>query len=96
MKRPVELSSQANADVQELLEYHSGIFPHLGDQFYADFTGSNEGIESFPEAWPEIGSHGVRRKLLKQFPYAILYEIRPEKIVLLRVFHTSRRPGSWR
>ncbi len=38
----------------------------------------------------------VRRCLVPVFPYAILYSIEVESILIIAVMHTSREPGYWR
>jgi plasmid stabilization system protein ParE len=89
-------SDEAERDIQEILDYHAGILPSLIDMFLTDIDASFKSIKSFPEAWVEVGSKGIRRILLKKFSYAVYYEIKPEGIRILHVFHTSRRPDSWR
>ena len=93
-KLPLKFSDEAAQDIKEILDYHVNILPSLVDMFLTDFDVSCESIESFPEAWKE--QEGYRRKLLKQFSYAIHYKITPTNVYILRVFHTSRRPDSWR
>lgn len=38
----------------------------------------------------------VRRCLAKVFPYAVLYTIEPEYILIIAVMHCHREPGYWR
>jgi len=37
----------------------------------------------------------VRRRLLRRFPFGILYRIEPENIVIVAVMHLRRRPNYW-
>ncbi len=39
---------------------------------------------------------GVRRLLLKRFPFSIVYEIGDEEVQILAVAHGRRRPGYWK
>jgi toxin ParE1/3/4 len=40
---------------------------------------------------------GYRRVKLRQFPFLLIYELRPDdRILVVAVAHTSRRPGYWR
>ncbi len=39
---------------------------------------------------------GVRRSLLKKFPYAVVFIVMAEEIRILAVAHGRRRPGYWR
>lgn len=46
---------------------------------------------------PEVSrSLGVRRLLLRRFPFAIVFVELADEIRVLAVAHTSRRPGYWR
>jgi toxin ParE1/3/4 len=47
-----------------------------------------------PEACQLIGDL-VRQKLLKRFPYSILYVIEPECLRVMAIAHQKRRPGYW-
>jgi hypothetical protein len=47
---------------------------------------------------PEAGvilRGSVRRRLLRQFPYALLYKIKPSGIRILAVMNLKRRPTYW-
>jgi len=49
---------------------------------------------AYPEAAPVVRGT-VRRKLLRRFPYSLLYTLRPGEIRILAVMHQSRRPFYW-
>jgi len=38
----------------------------------------------------------LRRRLIRRFPFGILYRIEPEEIVIVAVAHLLRKPGYWR
>ena len=48
-----------------------------------------------PEAGPEL-HRGVRRVLLRRFPYAVYYQLAPADIEVRAILHTRRRPRRWR
>lgn len=68
--------------------------PHLGVDFLAKIESAVADVRQNPERWPDIGS-GVRRRLAHRFPYAVLYKIDPDEIVVLAVMHLHRHPGYW-
>jgi toxin ParE1/3/4 len=37
----------------------------------------------------------IRRRLLRPFPYAILYTVRNDMVRILAVMNLKRRPGYW-
>lgn len=42
------------------------------------------------------GLPGVRRMLVKDFPYCIIYRRRDDVFEIIAFAHTSRRPGYWK
>ena len=47
-----------------------------------------------PERW-RIVDGDVRRCLTRGFPYALLYTVETDFVLILAVMHFSRRPGYW-
>ena len=39
---------------------------------------------------------GVRRVLVRRFPYAVVYRVRGEEVRILAFAHAKRRPGYWK
>jgi hypothetical protein len=52
-------------------------------------------VEEAPLRWPEFDPC-VRPQLLGKFPYALLYTVERDLIVVLAVMHHRRRPGYWK
>ena len=50
-------------------------------------------IES-PKRYP-VTNEDIRRCLIRKFPYAILYSIEDEYILIVAVMHCSRKPKYW-
>ena len=38
---------------------------------------------------------GIRRSLIRRFPYSLLYRVDPDEIVILAVMHQKRHPAYW-
>jgi len=51
-------------------------------------------VKSYPLAFTEIEPE-IRRCLLARFPYALIYGIEPQTIVVIAVSHLHRHPGYW-
>lgn len=51
---------------------------------------------TWPE-WPDAPTLGspVRRALLRRFPFAIAYQALEDRIMVIAIAHTSRRPFYW-
>jgi hypothetical protein len=49
-------------------------------------------IVDYPEVWAEAAP-GIRRRLVRRFPYGALHAVHRDQIVILAVMHLRRRPG---
>ncbi|MEW6114544.1 MAG: type II toxin-antitoxin system RelE/ParE family toxin [Thermodesulfobacteriota bacterium] len=48
---------------------------------------------------PDLGApcYGrFRRLLVRRFPYAVVYEVLPDSVLIVAVAHQRRKPGYWR
>ena len=62
--------------------------------FLAEAQRCCDAILEYPDAG-EVSVGAVRRRLLRRFPYALLYTMRPNAIRILAVMNLTRRPGYW-
>lgn len=63
----------------------------LGDQFLEELYADIGGISSNPLLY-RVVHQGVRRRLLRRFPYAIYFSVEDGRILVLGVFHCARDP----
>jgi len=66
----------------------------LGFAFLDEVEHCLEGVADHPEAGRMLAG-SVRRRLLRRFPYALLYTARAEGIRILAVMNLKRRPNYW-
>lgn len=66
----------------------------LGTEFLAEVERTIAAIASHPKAAPKV-KQDIRRRLLKRFPFGILYAATDDETVVLAVMHLRRRPGYW-
>jgi plasmid stabilization system protein ParE len=66
----------------------------LGAQFVAQIDRAVAMAASQPERFPVV-HRGIRRIVVRQFPYCIYFQVEPERIVVLAVFHGRRSPVRW-
>jgi len=86
--RPAELEMLDAARYYELQA--SG----LGGDFLDKIDSAVQDIGMHPERWPVV-RFNIRRRLMHRFPYALLYRIDPEEIVIQAIMHLHRRPDYW-
>lgn len=83
----------AQADVRETALWYESRRPGLGIEFTLQFDALVERIAQEPFQFPEIGS-GVRRALLRRFPYAVYFVVAARPVVIA-VLHQHRHPDTW-
>ena len=67
----------------------------LGGEFIEEYERALEMIASNPHLGPHFEGES-RRKLMRRFPFQIVYEVHPEEVVVVAVAHLRMRPGYWR
>jgi toxin ParE1/3/4 len=77
------------------MEYYDKVDWGLGLQFSNEIYESIQRILKFPTAWPILLGNN-RRCIIKRFPYALIYEIIDENILINVVMHLNRKPDYWK
>jgi hypothetical protein len=86
---------EALAEYADSALYYSDRVPGLGADFAAEIEASISAIQAAPLRSPLLDD-GVRRYLVRRFPYGLLYSIEDDGILILSVMQLSREPGYWR
>lgn len=89
-------TQEARLELAEAVSYYKSCRPGLGREFYQRVESAEDDIINHPEAWLSLGQPW-RRKLLKQFPYGLVYhQPEPHWIEIVAVMHLHREPDYWR
>ena len=91
----LEFHPEAAAEYLEALAWYNERSPRAARNFESAVIRAVEQIQRVPERWP-ISAAGCRRFLLHQFPFQIVYCTFENRIIVIAVAHTHRRPGYWR
>jgi plasmid stabilization system protein ParE len=92
--RRSEFHRLARRELNDSAQYYEMESPGLGAAFLDEVERCLEIIADHPEAGAIVlGS--VRRRLLRRFPYALLYSIKDDGIRVLAVMNLKRRPTYW-
>lgn len=68
----------------------------VAGRFLAEFHRLKRILSLQPTRSPEL-EPGVRRLLFRdRFPYALVYIVRHQQVVIIAVMHQHREPGYWR
>jgi toxin ParE1/3/4 len=54
-----------------------------------------EDIKLFPEAAALTGVGTVRKRILKRFPYHLVYQVQNQELLILAIAHHKRDPFYW-
>jgi plasmid stabilization system protein ParE len=66
----------------------------LGFEFLDDVQRVVDALREYPKLGRSIG-RGIRRALLRRFPFSLIYSEEPDGILIVAVAHQKRRPGYW-
>lgn len=94
MSRTVSFHKDAEDELNDAADFYDLESPGLGMSFLDDIQKAIEDIALFPEAGP-LAKGRVRRRVLRKFPYTVIYSIRETEIRILAVAHQKRRPFYW-
>jgi plasmid stabilization system protein ParE len=87
---------EARFDVLNAVTHYESCEEGLAAEFYAELKKAEGEILEWPEFWGAMGE-GYRRKLLKRFPYGIVYhELDQDTLEVVAVMHQKQKPDHWR
>lgn len=84
----------AEREIEEAVDYYNEQLPGLGFEFAIELKEAIARIVDFPDAWIPF-SKNSRKCLINRYPYAILYQVEDETILIHAVMHLKRDPLSW-
>ena len=86
--RPAEL------EMLDAARYYERQASGLGDDFLDKIDAAVRDIGEHPERWPLVRLN-IRRRLVHRFPYALLYRVDPDDVVIQATMNLHRRPDYW-
>ncbi len=89
-----EFHPDALSEFQESVIFYEAQQNGLGVRFMAAVQSAIDHIVIAPESY-RVLEEEVRRFLTKVFPYAVLYTIESDCILIVAVMHCHREPGFW-
>ena len=92
--RKVTFHEDAETEMKEAARYYEERALGLGMSFLDAIEEAVDQVLANPEAYQLVGDD-VRHKILRRFPYSVLYAIEPDRIRVMAVAHQKRRPGYW-
>jgi plasmid stabilization system protein ParE len=88
------VETAAELEMFEAAEWIARRNPAASEQFLAAVDDALAAIENNPLQYQAVRGL-VRRVLVRRFPYALLYSISDDRVVVTVCFHTHRDPKRW-
>ena len=85
---------RADLDVAAAFDWYENEEAGLGQEFLAELRATYDRIADGPLAYQDLRS-GIRRALLRRFPYAVYFAVEGDVAVVLTVLHVGRDPAEW-
>ncbi len=84
----------AKDEMADAAEYYEWQTKGLGFDFLGEVEHATKRIQEFPESGKYLRNN-TRRRVLKRFPFGVIYRLENEKIVIVAVTHLRRKPNYW-
>jgi toxin ParE1/3/4 len=91
----VRVLDPARDEIAEAADYYDAREAGSGTRFIWSVMATVGEVAAHPEAWAEV-EPGIRRRNVKGFPYAVIYQIVGNVVEIGCVMHGRRRPGYWK
>ena len=92
---PVVFDSEAKAEFDAAASYYEAQRAGLGDDFVAEVEQATQRIARMPRSFPPYGPSGLRKCVLRRFPYSIFFLELTDRVWIAAVAHQRRKPGYW-
>jgi plasmid stabilization system protein ParE len=91
----VRFLSTARHELDEAHEWYEIQVAGLGGKLIEELWVAIRRIMIFPESCEEV-AEGVRKCLIRRFPYMLIYSLDQTEILVLAVAHQHRKPLYWK
>jgi plasmid stabilization system protein ParE len=93
--KPYRFHREADAEFTAELRWYAETSPDLGNRFYDAVEQILREICAHPQRYRQIDPP-VRRYLVPNFPYAVLYIDEPDRVWIVAIMPLRREPGYWK
>ena len=91
----VRLRREAEQELLDAAHWYEQKREDLGRQFLSEVQLAMEWLAEHPRSAPVV-FRGVRRMLVRRFPFGIFYKVEDSRIIVVAVMHASRHPHRWK
>lgn len=91
----IALAPRVESDISDAFTWYRERNALAADAFRSDVFDAIERIATAPLA-AAADEKGTRKRVLRRFPYSVVYEVLESTVTVLAVAHHRRRPSYWR
>ena len=91
----VRFLAAAQQEFDEAYEWYEVQVAGLGIKFIDELWITARRIVAFPEGCEEVAT-GIRKCLIRRFPYMLIYKLEQTEVLVLAVAHQHRKPQYWK
>lgn len=100
MRKKLRIHAEAAEEAIEAAAWYENERPGLGVEFERAVDAAldllEEGIVPLTLLNGKAGARGIKRLMLRRFPYSLIVIERDAEIIVIAFSHHARRPGYWR
>lgn len=90
----IRFLAPAEIEMFEASAYYEMQVKNLGANYLDIIEEAIKEISENPETWPVV-DQGIRRRLVRRFPFSILYTVDDDTIIIVAVMHQKQKPNYW-
>lgn len=90
----LEYHPDALTEYERSVEYYESVQAGLGSRFIGCVEAALDSVLESPSTCPVLEGD-VRRRLTRVFPYAVLYSVETDHVLVIAIMHCHQNPGYW-
>lgn len=87
----VKLTKKASNDLSQIADYYDNQKTGLGTNFMESINTSISKIRQAPHASRPGLKMGTREKIVRKYPYTIVYTVKDNIIIIVTVYHQKKK-----
>lgn len=88
-------TTTANDELVAAAEYYESASSGLGGRFLDELEAAIRRVQLNPDTWRQI-SENHRKCRIRRFPFALIYTLQDDEILIVAVMDLRRKPDHWK
>ena len=93
--RYIGIHAAASAEAEAALEWYSARSAFAAFAFLLELNHAVTSVSETPQRWPRHEKN-IRKYVFPKFPFVLYYQLTEQKIQIIAVAHSKRRPDYWK